>query len=100
MILFVLIASALVAVALLIGVAGYHWFAGYTLIDSLLNASMILTGMGQVNELKTAGAKLFASCYALFSGLVFITSIGVVLAPVMHRILHKFHMDEKDVSRD
>jgi len=85
-------------IALLIGILGYHYIAGFDWIDSLLNASMILTGMGPVGPLTTTAAKIFASAYALFSGLVFISVIGVVLAPVMHRVLHKFHIDERDLK--
>ena len=87
------VAMALIAMALGLGVCGYHWIADLTWIDSLLNASMILAGMGPVNILTTVGAKLFASAYAIFSGLMFISILGVVLAPVLHRIIHKFHFD-------
>jgi len=88
-------ALVLIAVALSIGIAGYHWLAGFGWIDSLLEASMILGGMGPVNQLQSSGAKVFASLYALFSGLVFIGVMGVVLAPLAHRMIHKFHLDEK-----
>src|SRR5436190_11711251 len=80
-----LVAITCVSVALLIGIFGYHFLAGYAWIDSLLNASMILTGMGQVGELKGITAKLWASAYALFSGLIFITSIGIAATPLVHR---------------
>ncbi|MEP6569574.1 MAG: hypothetical protein ABJC10_07360 [Acidobacteriota bacterium] len=89
----VLIACGIIAIVLFIGVSGYHWLGGLDWIDSLLEASMILGGMGPVNPIKTDGAKLFASAYALFSGLVFIGIMGIVLTPVVHRILHKFHVD-------
>ncbi len=91
-------AGILIAVALSIGVIGYHWIAGFDWVDSLLEASMILGGMGPVNALATTGAKMFASGYALFSGLVFIAIMGIVLAPVTHRMLHKFHIDEDDLQ--
>jgi hypothetical protein len=91
-------AGALIAVALVIGVIGYHRIAGFGLVDSLLEAAMILGGMGPVNALPTTGAKLFAAGYALFSGLVFIAIMGIVLAPVTHRMLHAFHIDEKDLQ--
>ena len=91
------IALCLIGFALTIGISGYHFIAGFGWIDSLLEASMILGGMGPVNQLPGDGAKIFASLYALFSGLVFIGVMGVVLAPIMHRVLHKFHIDEKDV---
>jgi hypothetical protein len=91
-------ALALIGLVLLLGIAGYHYLAGFDLVDSLLEASMILGGMGPVNPLVTDGAKIFASIYALFSGLIFIAVMGLVLSPVVHRILHKFHVDEKDVE--
>jgi len=87
-------AGLLVLVALGIGVAGYHWIAGFSLIDALLNASMILTGMGPVGELHGNAAKIFASLYALFSGIVFVTAVGVFFAPLIHRVLHVFHVDD------
>jgi hypothetical protein len=88
-------ALLLIAAALFLGIAGYHWLAGFGWVDSLLEASMILGGMGPVNQLPTATAKVFASTYALFSGLVFIGVMGLVLAPIVHRMLHKFHLDAK-----
>ena len=88
------VASLLIVFALGVGVAGYHWIAGFSLIDSLLNASMILGGMGPVGELHGRAAKLFASAYALFSGIVFIAVAGVLFTPLIHRILHLFHVDE------
>ena len=90
-------ALGLIAIVLLIGISGYHCIAGFSWVDSLLEASMILGGMGPVNPLPTEGAKIFASIYALFSGLIFIAVMGLVLSPVVHRILHKFHVDDKDV---
>lgn len=89
-----LLASGIITVALSAGILGYHHYARLRWIDSLLNASMILTGMGPVDTLPTTDAKLFASAYALFSGVVFLTSVGLILAPIFHRILHKFHLDE------
>lgn len=89
-----LLTLAVLLVALGIGVIGYHEVAGLQWIDALLNASMILTGMGPVDSMTTTAAKIFASCYALFSGVVFLSSIGFVLAPVFHRILHRFHLDD------
>ena len=87
------IALGMIAVALSIGISGYHWIAGFHWIDSLLESSMILGGMGPINPLTTDGAKVFASLYALFSGLVFIGIMGVVLTPPAHRLLHKFHLE-------
>lgn len=92
------ISGGLILLSLSIGVAGYHWIAGLEWIDALLNASMILGGMGPVDTLTTKAAKVFASGYALFSGLVFIAIMGIILAPVVHRILHAFHVDEKDLK--
>jgi len=92
-------ALGVVVIALAIGVLGYHHFAGFTWVDSLLNASMILGGMGPVGELSTDAAKLFASAYAIFSGLVFISVMGIVLAPIAHRSLHMFHLDEEDLNQ-
>jgi hypothetical protein len=91
--------GALIGGSLFLGVVGYHVFAGLTWIDSLLNASMILTGMGPVDRLTGTGAKLFASGYALFSGVAFLSSVGVLVAPVVHRFLHRFHLDAKHESQ-
>jgi hypothetical protein len=93
------IAGILVSVTLFIGITGYHWLAGFGWVDSLLEASMILGGMGPVKTLTTTGAKIFASGYALFSGLAFIAVMGIVLAPITHRMLHKFHIDEEDIQK-
>lgn len=92
------IALFLFLVAIGIGMVGYHGLARLTWIDSFLNASMILTGMGPVDPLPSSSAKLFAGCYAIFSGLVFMTIMGIVLAPVLHRILHRFHLADEDVN--
>ena len=89
-----LVTLGIVAVALLIGILGYHLIAHLSWIDSLLNASMILTGMGPVDPMKDTASKLFASAYALFSGVVFLSAVGIVLSPVFHRIIHAFHMDD------
>jgi hypothetical protein len=94
----VAMAGILIAVALLIGIMGYHHLAGFDWVDSILEASMILGGMGPVNPLVTTGAKMFASGYALFSGLVFIAIMGIVLAPITHRMLHQFHIDDEDLK--
>jgi hypothetical protein len=93
------IAVLLIAFVLFAGVCGYHWLAGFDWVDSLLEASMILGGMGPVRELSAAGAKVFASLYALFSGLFFIGIMGIVLAPVVHRMMHTFHVDEQDLKK-
>ena len=83
------------AVALGVGVLGYHYIGGLTWIDALLDASMILGGMGPVSPLKNDAAKIFASAYALFSGLFFIGIMGVTLSPIMHRMLHRFHLEDE-----
>jgi hypothetical protein len=85
------IGGAIIAGGLVPGVLGYHWIARLGWIDAILNASMILTGMGPVATLNTSAAKLFASAYALFSGIIFLGSISVVLAPLLHRLIHHFH---------
>lgn len=88
-----LIASSLVAFSLGIGIWGYHSIAGLSWVDSLLNASMILTGMGPVDPMNGNGSKIFASFYALFSGVAFLTMVAVLFAPVIHRFFHRFHLD-------
>ena len=76
-----------------IGVLGYREVAGLGFVDALHNASMILTGMGPVDPMRTTPAKLYASGYAMFSGVVFVSSVGVLLAPALHRLLHHFHLE-------
>lgn len=97
---YVLIASVIVAVSLAIGTAGYHLTEGLPWLDAFLNASMILTGMGPVDRLHSASGKLFAAFYALYAGVVFLVSVGIVSAPIVHRFLHRFHLEmEEDDSR-
>jgi len=93
------IALILIVGVLCIGMAGYHWLADLSWVDALLNASMILGGMGPVDPLRNTGAKVFASVYALFSGLVFIAIMGILFAPMVHRLLHTFHMEDDDVQQ-
>jgi hypothetical protein len=90
----VALAVGLIAPALFIGIAGYHWIDNLDWVDSLLEASMILGGMGPVNPLRNDAAKVFASVYALFSGLVLIGVMGIILTPITHRLLHKFHAEK------
>lgn len=90
-----LLGVLLIGVALGMGVAGYHSIGGLSWIDSLLNASMILGGMGPVDPLHSTAAKLFASFYALFSGLAFVGIASLILAPFAHRLLHRFHIEGK-----
>ena len=89
-----LVGIGIIIIFLLIGVAGYHYSAGIPWLDSLHNASMILSGMGPVVEIKTVGGKWFSSIYALVSGVVFITNIGIILAPAIHRLLHRVHLEK------
>ncbi len=90
------LAGALILGSLSLGVAGYHVFGRLSWIDSLVNASMILAGMGAVDPIASDPGKLFASFYALFSGVAFLTIVAVLLAPVMHRFLHRFHLELAD----
>lgn len=94
------IALGLVAGSMLVGVLGYRLTEGLGWVDAILEAAMILTGMGPVHELRTTAGKLFASTYALFSGVVFLTIVAVAFAPVLHRFLHRFHLefDNDDVA--
>ncbi len=91
-----IIALALIAVSLFIGMVGYHSLEGLIWIDAFLDASMLLSGMGPVHTPVTFGGKLFAGLYALYCGLVVILVAGVILAPVAHRILHRFHMESRN----
>lgn len=76
---------------------GYHWFEDMPWVDAFVNAAMILSGMGPLGPLQTWGGKLFAGCYALYSGLAVIVTAGVMLAPIVHRVVHRFHLEgEKD----
>ncbi|MFL5330191.1 MAG: hypothetical protein ACJ8C4_14920 [Gemmataceae bacterium] len=86
----------LVLASLGLGMCGYHHFEGLSWIDAFANAAMILSGMGPLDPLKTHQGKLFAGCYALYSGLIIIVVIGITFAPVVHRFLHKFHLDDED----
>jgi hypothetical protein len=78
-------------ISLGIGMWGYHFYEHLPWVDSFVNASMILSGMGPLNPLFTAGGKIFAGCYALYSGLIFIIITGIILAPIIHRFFHKLH---------
>lgn len=89
------LALLIVGAALGTGVLGYHFLGDLSWIDSLLDASMILGGMGPVSPLHSPTAKVFASCYALFSGLAFIGVATLIIAPFAHRILHRFHLDKE-----
>ena len=94
------LALALVAVSLVIGTTGYHFIAGLPWIDAFQNAAMILSGMGPVDILSTDWAKLFAGVYAIYSGLTLIGTAGVLIAPIIHRLLHRFRLeDEQDEEK-
>ena len=91
------LSAGLIGFSLTLGILGYHFIAGFNWVDSVMNASMILTGMGPVNTLSSGTAMLFASAYALFSGLISITATGSLLSPIFHRVLHRFHIEEQDL---
>jgi hypothetical protein len=94
-----LIGAVILTTSLGAGMCGYHFLIGLSWIDALLNASMILTGMGPVAQVTTDAGKIFASVYALFSGVVFLAASGVAFAPVVHRFLHRFHLEtEREVD--
>ncbi len=88
------IAFAIVGSGLLLGTLGYRYIAHLDWIDALLNASMILTGMGPVAPMIDTPSKLFATVYALFSGVIFLSGVGILLSPLFHRILHRFHLEK------
>jgi hypothetical protein len=90
------LSSGIIGVSLAIGVLGYHYLEGLPWLDALVNAAMLLGGMGPVDPLHTTAGKIFASFYALFSGMVLLVAVGVLIAPVFHRFLHRFHLDLDD----
>ena len=90
----ILLAAAVMLICIVIGILGYHYTADIPWLDAVHNASMILSGMGPVVEIKTVAGKWFSSFYALFSGVVFITNIGIILAPAMHRMFHRLHLED------
>ena len=91
----------IIGVSLALGIWGYHYFERLSWLDALLNAAMILGGMGPIDHPRSVGGKLFASFYALFAGIVFLVAVGVLLAPILHRFMHRFHLplDEDDNNR-
>lgn len=91
-------AFLLMLVSLAIGVFGYHRICRLSWVDSLLNAAMILGGMGPVNPIDSTAGKLFAAFYALFSGVIFLVVVGILIAPLAHRILHFLHLEEDETS--
>ena len=92
----VLVALALALGSVALGMVGYRLTEGMDWLDAFLNASMILSGMGPVGELSHPAAKLFAGCYALYSGLLVIIATGIILAPVIHRVGHSLHVEDED----
>ena len=87
------VVTALILLALALGATGYRIFDGLPWLDAILNAAMILTGMGPIAPISTPAAKVFATFYALFSGVFFLTMVAVLLAPALHHFLHRFHLD-------
>lgn len=94
------VSVGIIFTSLLLGILGYHFFGGLSWIDSLLNASMLLGGMGPVDPLKTTAGKVFASFFALFSGMVLLVAVGVLITPLFHRVLHQFHLESPDDDED
>jgi hypothetical protein len=90
-----LVTLLIVGVSLAIGTVGYSYFLQMPLVDGLINAAMILTGMGPVDKMETTAGKLFATVYALYSGLAFLSMVAIIIAPIYHRFLHQFHLDEE-----
>jgi hypothetical protein len=90
-----MLAGAVVVISLGIGVCGYHFLENQSWVDALLNASMILGGMGPVSPLQTTAGKLFASFYALYSGIILIATIAILAAPIVHRFMHHFHLVDR-----
>jgi len=89
-----LVASGILLFCLLIGIMGYHFLANAPWIDAIHNAAMILSGMGPVIQIENTAGKFFSSAYALFSGVIFIATIGFILAPAIHRLFHRMHIEE------
>ncbi len=92
----IVVGLGIIGVSLGLGIAGYHFFESLPWIDALVNASMILGGMGPVDPIRTAAGKIFASFYALYSGIVFLVVVGIMAAPILHRLLHRLHLTEKN----
>lgn len=94
------VATVVLFMCLSIGILGYHFTDNIPWIDSVHNASMILSGMGPVVEIKSTAGKIFSSFYALFSGIAFITNIGIILAPAAHRLFHSLHLDDDEENNN
>jgi len=95
-----LISLAGLTASVLIGMFGYHYFEGFGLVDSFTNAAMILSGMGPLDPIKTVGGRVFVGFYSLFSGVILLTTIGFFLMPIIHRLLHKFHVESARARDD
>jgi len=95
----IILGLLLTFLALFMGMMGYHFFEKMSWLDAFANAAMILSGMGPLTPLQTSAGKLFAGFYAIFSGLAFILIIGIIFAPVIHRLLHTFHLDEDQLAK-
>ena len=91
-----LVTAGIILFSLGVGMLGYHYYESLSWIDSLLNASMILGGMGPVNPLRTNAGKVFASFYALYSGIILLASVGILATPIFHRFMHRFHLELED----
>lgn len=96
----IVIVAGLIGLSLAIGMAGYSVFESLSWTDAFLNAAMLLGGMGPVNMPLTEAGKLFAGCYALYAGIVFIIAAALLVSPVLHRVLHRFHWDESSHRPD
>ena len=93
-----LVTAGIILSSLVLGMLGYHYLESLSWIDSLLNAAMILGGMGPVNPLQTNAGKIFASLYALYSGIILLASVGLLFTPMFHRFMHRFHLELEDDS--
>jgi hypothetical protein len=98
-VIFILYALALLSFSLGIGMIGYKVFTGMKWIDAFYNASMILTGMGPIDPMPTNAAKVFAGSYALFSGVIFLSTVAVMFSPIVHRFLHLMHVDDDNTEK-
>lgn len=92
-------ASFVLGGSLVLGVGGYHWIAGLAWVDALLNAAMLLGGMGPVDALPTTAGKLFATVFALYAGVIFLVLAGLLMTPVFHRVLHRYHWESDQRGR-
>ena len=91
-----LLAAAFLLAGLVTGMTGYHVFEGQGWVDAFANAAMILSGMGPLDPITTPAGRIFAGCYAVFSGVAFLTTVGVLLAPIVHRAMHRFHLERRE----